>query len=93
MKNRLLSLALAVGFFPDSLEAKEKRVKPTAIPAIEKRKNQIAYIDLEFASVGKVLVLMDLYVLTNTKCKPQVALFFTVGHGGMVQRKPATYIG
>ena len=49
------------------------------VSELRTRKDQIAYLNLEYARVGGHAVLMDLYVPTNTKRKPHVVLFF---HGG-----------
>ena len=79
MKSRFFKLVLSAVFLFGSLAAEEKQAKPPVRLTIEKRKNQIAYLDLEFARVGNVPVLMDLYVPTNAQRKPHVIVFF---HGG-----------
>ena len=79
MKSRFFKLVLSAVFLLGSLAAEEKQAKPPVRLTIEKRKNQIAYLDLEFARVGNVPVLMDLYVPTNAQRKPHVIVFF---HGG-----------
>ena len=60
MKNRFFILVLSAFILSSSLAVKEKQAKPPVRLTIEKRKNQIAYLDFEFARVGKVPVLMDL---------------------------------
>jgi acetyl esterase/lipase len=60
-----------------NLAADEKQAHPQA--TIENRKDQVAYLDLEFARVGDLPILMDLYVPTHTGRKPHVVVFF---HGG-----------
>ena len=54
--------------------------KSSGRSTIEKHKNQIVYLDLQFTRDGKAPVLMGLYVFTDTKRKPHIVLFF---HGGL----------
>ena len=93
MKSRFFKLVLSAVFLLGSLAAEEKQAKPPVRLTIEKRKNQIAYLDLEFARVGNVPILMDLYVPTNTKRKPHVIVFFHGGSWRGGSKKSATCIG
>ena len=77
MKSRFFKLVLSAVFLSGSLAAEEKQAKPPVRLTIEKRKNQIAYLDLEFARVGNVPVFYD-----KAGLKATFQIVEGAGHGG-----------